>query len=788
MLQNYYFPENNSRIGYFANLDLRFFLYILLFTVAFNPILNHAFSQNLSEKNIIQQENDPPLKISQGWEYRWGDSPVDSNGVATWIFDSLATASWEPLAFAEGESTPLGRNGEVILWLRVPLPDGNWRDPNLHIRAIGFAGEIYLNQTKIYTYRTVNKPGDGFFNGPRWHLIPLDKDFPNKMLYFRIYSQHADAIGLADVQLLSRSDYIETLIEKDTQFFVLGFLFAGIGLFFLLTFISRRDQKTYFSFGLLSFSAGIWIVSGSPLWQLFFPTTDIWFYVLVPFQYLTVAGLCAYFKHTFNLPNKSIIHRSQQFFLLYGGIALFLHVAHITPLWVVETLELLFIFLLGIIVVMLLVTSIKAALKGKMEAKIITAGFAVFAVIVVFDILAGFIDVFAWAYDLSAWGLLVFLISLGIVLERQFTNAHKQLKKYSIALENEVGEKTRAAEALKNALSEVEILKNRLQAENNYLKDEIRLEHNFSDIIGQSEPLKRVLSEVEKVAATDASVLILGESGTGKELLARAIHDLSQRSERSLVKVNCAALPADLIENELFGHEKGAFTGAVSRKIGRFELASGGTIFLDEIGELSLALQPKLLRVLQEGEFERLGGIETIKVDVRVIAATNRDLAQAVEEDGFREDLYYRLNVVPIESPSLRERREDIPLLVQHFVEKYSVQTGKKIETISQSTMEKLKCYSWPGNVRELENVIERAVILSTSKKLVLGDWLPKNSVVQNGNGVLTLEAMEKKYISETLERTGWKIRGEQGAAKVLDIKPTTLASRMKKLGIQRKT
>ncbi|MFQ5652664.1 MAG: sigma-54 interaction domain-containing protein, partial [bacterium] len=330
-----------------------------------------------------------------------------------------------------------------------------------------------------------------------------------------------------------------------------------------------------------------------------------------------------------------------------------------------------------------------------------------------------------------------------------------------------------------------------LQAENVYLQEEIKLEHNFDEIMSKSESFKKVLRKVEQVAATDATVLILGETGTGKELIARALHTLSARNARPLVKVNCAALPANLIESELFGHERGAFTGAVARKIGRFELADGGTLFLDEIGDLSLQLQSKLLRVLQEGEFERLGSSTTIKGDVRVIAATNRDLETAIEHGSFREDLYYRLNVFPIKSPPLRERKEDIPLLVNHFIKKYGAKIGKEIEIVSKNVMDALQAYDWPGNIRELENTVERALIVSSGKQLELGDWLPRTSedpisALSNASQAATLEQNERQHILSVLEKTDWRVRGEKGAARILDINPSTLESRMRKLGIKR--
>ncbi|RIK57062.1 MAG: Fis family transcriptional regulator [Nitrospira sp.] len=329
--------------------------------------------------------------------------------------------------------------------------------------------------------------------------------------------------------------------------------------------------------------------------------------------------------------------------------------------------------------------------------------------------------------------------------------------------------------------------KARLEAANIYLQEEIKTEHNFEEIIGTSVPIKRVLQAIEKVAATEATVLITGETGTGKELIARAIHHLSNRKDCVLVKVNCAAIPAGLIESELFGHEKGAFTGALARKVGRFELGDRATIFLDEIGEIPLDLQTKLLRVLQEGEFERLGSTKTLKVNVRVIAATNRDLEKEVREGRFRSDLFYRLNVFPIQLPALRDRKQDIPLLVSYFVKKYSSAMGKKVESVPASSMELLKNYPWPGNIRELEHGIERAVILSQNATLDFGDWMSKGSTPAAPlPGSATLEDVERAHILDVLARTNWRVSGDKGAAKVLGLNPTTLEARMKKLGIQR--
>ena len=351
----------------------------------------------------------------------------------------------------------------------------------------------------------------------------------------------------------------------------------------------------------------------------------------------------------------------------------------------------------------------------------------------------------------------------------------------------DITERKQAEQKLKNAYSEIKQLKNRLQAENTYLQEQINLTHKFEDILGQSQSLKSVLSQVEKVAPTDTTVLILGETGTGKELFARALHNLSPRNNRPLVKVNCAALPGNLIESELFGHEKGSFTGATARRIGRFELAHDGTIFLDEIAELPLELQAKLLRVLQEGEIERLGDSKTITINVRIIAATHRDLKQMVSDKTFREDLYYRLSVFPLTIPTLRERQPDISLLVQWFINKYAQKMGKQIIHIPQSVMEKLLNYNWPGNVRELENVIERAVILSPNQTLQISELQnPQNNSIDIKNTLKSLADMEKAHIINVLESTGWLVSGEQGAATILEMHPNTLRSRMSKLGIRR--
>ncbi|MCZ6882591.1 MAG: sigma 54-interacting transcriptional regulator, partial [Gammaproteobacteria bacterium] len=340
--------------------------------------------------------------------------------------------------------------------------------------------------------------------------------------------------------------------------------------------------------------------------------------------------------------------------------------------------------------------------------------------------------------------------------------------------------------ALQAALDEIGQLKNRLQQENRYLQDEIKQVLGADAIIGESDAQKKLLQKVRQVTKTDTTVLITGETGTGKELIARAIHAGSDRKDRPLVKVNCAALPVGLIESELFGHEKGAFTGASSRKIGRFELADGGTIFLDEIGDLPLELQSKLLRVLQEGEIERVGGNRTIGVDVRVIAATNRILAQSISDGEFREELFYRLNVFPIMCPPLRNRKTDIAMLTHHFLQKYGTKIGKRIDTIDAPILARLQAYNWPGNVRELENIIERAIILSEGNTLQLDEAFDLNITPNAQPGIRTIKEVELEMMQSALEDCQWIIEGHSGAAERLGIAPSTLRERIKKHDLQR--
>jgi formate hydrogenlyase transcriptional activator len=381
---------------------------------------------------------------------------------------------------------------------------------------------------------------------------------------------------------------------------------------------------------------------------------------------------------------------------------------------------------------------------------------------------------------LLAHGRKLGVLSVGRLREGAFTEEETELLCQSA---NQI------AIALENALAfrEIETLKNKLASEKLYLEDEIRTEHNFEELIGESRTFKRILKQVETVAPTDSAVLIRGETGTGKELLARAIHNLSARRERTLVKVNCAAIPMGLLESELFGHEKGAFTGAITQRIGRFELAHKGTLLLDEVGDIPLELQPKLLRVLQEQEFERLGSTRTQRVDVRLIAATNSDLEKMVADKKYRSDLYYRLNIFPITIPPLRERAEDIPALARFFTQKYARRLKKRIEAISAEAMAALIGYHWPGNVRELEHFIERAVVLTQGTELEVSPSELKPTASTAPVSISTLEAAEREHILRALEESDWIVGGPKGAAVRLGMKRTTLQSRMQKLGIERR-
>lgn len=360
---------------------------------------------------------------------------------------------------------------------------------------------------------------------------------------------------------------------------------------------------------------------------------------------------------------------------------------------------------------------------------------------------------------------------------------------YVLEASSDIDDRKQAEKKRDQSLKELEALKKKLEEENIYLKSEVREARHFSDMIGTSNALRYVQTQVAQVASTASTVLIQGETGVGKELVARAIHnDSKSRSDKPFIKVNCAAIPSNLVESELFGHERGAFTDAREQRKGRFELADTGTLFLDEISELSQNTQAKILRVLQEGEFERVGGTQTLKSDVRIIAATNRDLNAEVAAGRFRADLFYRINVYPITVPPLRKRREDIPLLVEHFVSQIGPDMGKKIEKIPTKVMEQLKAYNWPGNIRELRNVVERSLITSPGSTFQLADFTVERhkSFSPPSNQRVSLDEIQQQHIQQVLKETGWKINGAGGAAEILQMKPSTLRNRMKKLGIKR--
>ena len=370
--------------------------------------------------------------------------------------------------------------------------------------------------------------------------------------------------------------------------------------------------------------------------------------------------------------------------------------------------------------------------------------------------------------------------------DRSIKTHQKDGVMYADGILTDVTDRKQAQIELENSYREIEKLQKQLQAESTYLQEEIKLEHNFENIIGNSNPIKYALFKVEQVAETDSTVLVLGETGTGKELMARAVHHNSLRKDRPLIKLNCATLPANLIESELFGHEKGSFTGAAAKHTGRFEVADGSTLFLDEIGEVPIELQAKLLRVIEDGEFERLGSNRTRKVDVRIIAATNRDLEKDAREGRFRQDLWYRLNVYPITLPPLRDRIEDIPLILQHCVDKFARKLGKNITKIPEQVVKDLQSYSWPGNIRELENLLERAVINTSGSTLQLSETFSRLDQAASAEGFKSLDDMERDYIARVLEKTGGKVSGKNSAAEILGLHRSTLLARMKKLDIKK--
>jgi transcriptional regulator with GAF, ATPase, and Fis domain len=387
-------------------------------------------------------------------------------------------------------------------------------------------------------------------------------------------------------------------------------------------------------------------------------------------------------------------------------------------------------------------------------------------------------------FPLKVGGKIIGAMAFGTVLrEREWTDDVVTRLRLLVEIIGNAIARTRAEEKTREALEENSRLRERLERENTYLQQEAKAVRGRAGFIGESPALQNVLAQVEKVAATNSNVLLTGETGTGKEMLASAIHELSLRGSRPMVRVSCAAIPDTLVESELFGREKGAYTGAMSRQVGRFELAHGSTLFLDEIGELSLEVQAKLLRVLEEKRIERLGSPKSILVDVRIIAATNRDLEKAVHDKRFRDDLFYRLNVFPIRTPALRERPEDIPLLVHSFVREFAVSMGKGIEVVDKDSLDALQRYSWPGNIRELRNIVERAVIMSTGRQLQIR---PPNGISDEPPHNLLRVEVERQHVRSVLELTGWRVRGKNGAAELLGLKPTTLDSMIARLGIIR--
>jgi DNA-binding NtrC family response regulator len=399
---------------------------------------------------------------------------------------------------------------------------------------------------------------------------------------------------------------------------------------------------------------------------------------------------------------------------------------------------------------------------------------------VVFMILSAYAD-FDVAHDAIKTGKVYRFLLKPWKENEMRIDMNNAIEKYNLSLQNKT-----ILKSLEVQNKKLTALKKQLEEENQYFREEIKLSKNFEDIITEDERFLSILKNIEQVASSDAPVLITGETGTGKELVARAIHNLSDRRHRAFVCINCAAIPESLYESELFGHEKGAFTGAIGLKKGKFELADGGTLFLDEVGEIPVHLQAKLLRAIQENQIERVGGKQVIDLDIRVVSATNRMLQEEVNHKRFRSDLFYRINVFPITIPPLRERKKDIPLLVQFFINKFNQKYSKTVQIVSRKEMERIKMYDWPGNVRELENTIERGVITSLNNQLNMGHLIPVKSKTSEPENIQTLEEVERDYILSILAKTNWKIGGKNGAAEYLGLNRTTLIARMKKLQITR--
>ena len=728
--------------------------------------------------------HDAARDLTQGWEYRWGDSPVDDQGIPLWAQERIDSSGWTPYSFS---SPPADRQGRQTLWMRVQLPESVWPTPSLYLTEILVAGEIYLSGEPIYHNGILGPDPANKHRTSLHHLVPLPSDVGGRWLTILIYSNYDEVIGLMDPPRIgNQADLIRESLWSVLDQLIFGVLFIFLGPAALILYLRRRDQQLveYLSFGAFTTCVGVVFLLGSSAINVHGLPAAWQYYLDHVCFFLFPIGLYAFFEQILGGGPYGLMRRIWQFHALFALAGVLLDVTDVIALPILQ------FYLLGLLAVGVAFTLwmvIGSEVRRQTEARILSAGVSLLVLAGLHDIAAVYGLIPYW-HQVFPWGVLALVICLGYAVERRFMENHRRLVLTTEDLRSEIVVRKQAEASLKEANAEVERLNERLKTENIYLQEEIKLDHNFGEIITQSEPLKAVLRQVEQVASTDATVLVLGETGTGKELLARAVHSISGRRDRPLVKVNCAALPANLIESELFGHEKGAFTGALARKTGRFELADGGTIFLDEIGDLPLDLQVKLLRVLQEGEFERLGSSTTLSVDVRVIAATNRNLDQAMRDGEFREDLFYRLNVFPIVCPPLRDHRDDIPLLVIHFVKKFAAKAGKSIETVPQPVMDTFAQYNWPGNVRELENLVERAVVISDGPQLKVQELLSDRVDSPNQSSIPTLADLERDHIASVLDMTGGRIRGDNGAAEILGLKPTTLESRMERLGIKRRS
>ncbi len=710
-------------------------------------------------------EDPAAVELSAGWEYRWGDPPAEGDG------------AWRPLEVA-ALGLPPGREGRTIVWFRTRLPSAaDAPNPVVHLPTVYVACEVFLDGAKIRETGSMGPDPRSRYLTMTRHTIPLPPRSGGKVLALRIYSDSPHFHGLAEWPRVGPAeDVLKAVAMEGLDAAVLGVLFVVIGASALLLYVSRRGwtHVEYLSFGGFAMALGAHALAGSTVFEWAFHAPLAAYYLLMLGFVSFPVGLFAFVAQTLGEGPFRVVRRLWQLHLAIAVGGLGLDLANLVVLPVTAG------FLLPLLAVdtaIVLFVGNRAAWRGSADVRILNAGAAILAVCGLHDVVvaAFFPGRGPWLH----WGAFLMTGLLGYMLERRYAQSHRRLEEQTRTLAD-------TNEALRKAHADLEQLKDRLEAEALYLQEEIKLDHDFGNILSRSAAMRAVLRQVEQVAATASTVLVLGETGTGKELVARAVHDRSPRRNRPLVKVNCAALPSQLIESELFGHEKGAFTGAISRQVGRFELADGGTLFLDEVGDLPLELQAKLLRVLQEGEFERLGSARTVAVDVRIIAATNRDLGRAAAEGAFRSDLYYRLNVFPIVLPPLRERREDIPILVQHFVQTFAVRSGKAITSVAPAVMSALQAYAWPGNVRELENLVERATVLSSGPRIEPGDWLPRLDADAASNALATLAAVEAGYIRQVLQATGWRVSGDGGAASILGLKRTTLEARMRRLGIVR--